>query len=610
MLTPSEIQSIEHGLFDIQQVGQDITVPFRANKLQHASVVWINERWFLERRIDVTDTDVRRRLDQWLIDEHAYLVPLDDDAPCDAAAGTKTFLADSYGNSEMATHGGSGRVGITGRFQVKGLGRTPLVGAAVDWLHSHGCLWLEEALREAVYAEITANEFPHGAVPVLAVIDTGLRHQLENGEGGERRALSIRPVVVRPAYFERAVLFQPPGKEHEARQRDVRRVRQVVQYFEHQYRQAEELALLEKFSRTFTSLARQIAFSRAQRLFPGNYASSNVSMEGELLDFGAFRALPNWCRAICMNAFEGFGNEGPELGGSMKSISFYVNKYKAGDSANLNPAALLLAFTEELERACAREFLYLFHLEEVEDEGIRRKALATLFAYYGMQQRFEVRYQNGVKKKLDWLGEVVAPGAAQADSLATERMVLADLAGAVRSGALDEESKELLCRRMRVTAARLLPVRQEIVRESLAGALNAVIMKRDAGDGSRSGMIEDAVNGIIARSRRHWPALPRNLIVLAQFSSPRCALCYCLDPENGKYFLWMEAASLNHDLWCLDQWLAQSVVEPYRYHGGRSGWYGLFPASASAPTTTAPELDLHLPDGAIWFDANESCGPK
>ncbi|WP_402721339.1 hypothetical protein [Janthinobacterium rivuli] len=599
MLTNLEIQNIERGLLDIQQIGVDVTVPFTAQKLHDASVVWINERWFLERGVDVTDMDVRRRLELWLVDQHAYMVPLEGDTPSDGAVETKTFWADSYGTSEMATHGGSGRVGITGCFQVKGIGRTPLVGATVDWLHSHGCLWLEEALREAVYAEIVANEFPHGAVPVLAVIDTGLRHKLESGEWSEQRALSLRPVVVRPAYFERAILFQPPGEEHEARMRDVRRVKQVVQHFE----QADETTLPTRFARTFTNLAKQIAFSRANRLFPGNYGSSNIDMDGALLDFGAFRALPNWCRYISMNDVEGFGNELPEMSAAITSISFYVNKYKVGDTGNMHPAELLQVFGRELEQACATAFLHLFHLEDVKDEAIRGAALATLFAYYGMQQRFEVRYQNGVKKKLDWLSDALPAFGAQAGALPAERAVLANLSAAIHASQLDKESKKLLCRRMWATAARLLPGRLDILRDSLVTILHALIMKRNAG--SPGGSMEPAVNELIARSRRHWPSVPRHLIVLGQFSSPRCAMLYCLDPDNGKYFLWLEAASLNNQVWCLDQWLTRCVVEPYRYESGRAGWCGLFPASAIAPKTTVPALDLHMPESSIWFDVSD-----
>lgn len=603
MLTNAEIQQIEHGLFDIAEVGVDMTVPFATQKLRGASVAWINERWFLDRGIDVTDTDVRGRLDQWLIDEHAYIVPREDLAPSQVAPSTKTFWADLYGTSEMATHGGSGRVGITGRLQVKGLGRTPLVGANVDWLHSHGCLWLEEALREAVYAEVTANEFPHGAVPVLAVIDTGVRIQLENGNPSEPRALSIRPVVVRPAYLERAVLFQPPGLEHEARLRDVRRVRQMARYVEQPAGNAEQVTPQARFAETFARLARQIAFSRAHRLFPGNYSSSNVSMDGELLDFGSFRALPNWCRYISMNEIEGFGNEAPEINASIHAISFYFNKYKTAAADHLNPEALGQEFERELEQACAREFLSLFHLDDIGDDGLKQSVLATLFAYYAVQQKFDVRFQNSIKQKLDWFTDVWTAGPEQADAFAIERKVLADVNAAVRSSGLADQDKAPLYRRMELAAARLLPVRRELVRGTLAAMLHGVIRQRDdAAEAASTDVIATAVNAVISRSRRHWPRLPRHLLVLAQFCTPRCAVLYCLDPRNSRYFLWLEGASMAGRVWYVDRWLPQSAVEPYRHACDHPRWCGLFPADAVAPSATVAELDLRLPDGATWFE--------
>src|SRR5206468_820219 len=109
-----------------------------------------------------------------------------------------TFHADRYGATSGSAHGGSGRVGTNGPFNVKGLGRTPLASTMSDWQHSHGCLWLEEAVREAIYSEVADAEFPHGAVPVVAIIGTGIRHELEDGAVGER-ALLVRPSFLRLA---------------------------------------------------------------------------------------------------------------------------------------------------------------------------------------------------------------------------------------------------------------------------------------------------------------------------------------------------------------------------------------------------------------------------
>jgi hypothetical protein len=603
MLTNFEKNSIEQGLLNIHSIGPDATVSFSANKLRNPSVAWINERWFLERQLDLTDQQVRDRLEQWLLSEYAFVIPDDNDSLCEVEPVTKTFYADSYGATYWASHGGSGRVGINGHFQVKGIGKTPLaVEITHDWGHSHGCLSFEEALREAVYSEITANEFPHGAVPILAVIDTGLRYAHANGKVTERRALTVRPVVVRPAYFERALSFRPAEGEHEARTRDVRRVKQMVQYLESSMLGSDQPTLQKTLTNSFNAFARQVAHSRAHRLFQGNYASSNLSLDGALLDFGAARALPNWCSSFSMNHSKGFGNEVQELTDVIRSVVFYVNKYKNSQSAEVNSDKIIAEFTKEIERAFANELLCLVHLENVKDDHIKEAAATAIYEYYTLQQRVEVRFQNGCIQKLGWMGDMLSVGTHPIDRYSAEYAVWAKLVSAVCSSSLDAKAKSVALRRMWTTAARLLPLRLEIVRDTLIKRIGELIAERDRSDCATRFGLEAEISGLIARNRRNWPFVPRNFIVLAQASSPRGSVLYCVDPESDEYFLWIEGVLLSERIWCIDRWLNRSLVDRYEYNQRGNWWFGLFPASAEAPEAILSDLRLSIPDNAVWFD--------
>ena len=117
--------------------------------------------------------------------------------------------ADRYGGSGIGLNGGSGRAAVVNGYLVKGVGRTPLVSSLTDESHASGGAYLEESIRETIFAEIVRAEFPCSAIPVLAIIDTGLIQIFEESAGPkmERRTLLIRPSFIRPAHFERATAY-------------------------------------------------------------------------------------------------------------------------------------------------------------------------------------------------------------------------------------------------------------------------------------------------------------------------------------------------------------------------------------------------------------------
>ena len=226
-----EIARLKRGLPRLAQWSNSILGPFDARRLRSGAVAWVNHRWFLERGFDLSQGGVRERVIAWLVDEFAWCVATNGKG---FASEGRTLWADRYGSSDgSCPYGGSARVATIGCFQVKGIGQTPMVGKGAVAGHTHGCLSLAECLREAIWAEFAEAEFPRGAVPVIAVLDTGLEFSSPDSEDrydqNVRRGILIRPAVVRPAHAERAPLFGHPVGDFINRQsEDVQRTRDVI----------------------------------------------------------------------------------------------------------------------------------------------------------------------------------------------------------------------------------------------------------------------------------------------------------------------------------------------------------------------------------------------
>ncbi|MHB1992682.1 hypothetical protein [Metallibacterium scheffleri] len=149
------IAKIEDGLPTLTPLGVAAFAPFMAKRLRNPTLVWTNQRWFMKRGVDIASPVASAEIEAWLLSSFAFAIPLARDPEEAFADEWRTFRADRYGGGNgHVRHGGSGRVGTLGAFQVKGIGATPLVGDIDNWSYSHGCLWLEEAIREAICGEI------------------------------------------------------------------------------------------------------------------------------------------------------------------------------------------------------------------------------------------------------------------------------------------------------------------------------------------------------------------------------------------------------------------------------------------------------------------------
>lgn len=361
-------------------------LPLRMARLPQARVVWVNQRVMSQ---DPAFAMCGSTLDDYrahLLRSCAFAVTDQLSENEEVAIG----VADRYGGIGIGRNGGSGRAVVLNGYHVKGVGRTPLVSVLTEAGHASGGAYLEECVRETIFSELIAAEYPGGAVPTLAIIDTGLVQwwDVDAGPLPERRCLLVRPAFVRPAHFERAAGFiaaDPTDGYADARRVD------------HAFRVAKTLwgrdALSAAYQKLWSTWAEQLAYGFIHRLPHGGDSTSNIAMDGSLLDFGATTATPSWAR-ISLN----WGS--PPIGEGMFYLVKAVNDHAAMLGRELDPAYLspegirkpIAMAAQVYQRVMLREILRLAGLTRslaermVQEEPGVVGILGRLLSHYRREQ--------------------------------------------------------------------------------------------------------------------------------------------------------------------------------------------------------------------------------
>jgi hypothetical protein len=533
-----EVERLQRSLPRLARWSGALLVPFKAHRLQSAAIAWINRRWFLERGFDLGQVVVLRRLTAWLLDEFAWCVQTSSTS---FTADARTLWADRYGSSDgFAVHGGSGRVATVGCFQAKGVGQTPLVGQGAPPGHSHGYIALAECLREAIFAEIAAAEFPHGAIPVVAVLDTGLYFSSPNPadryDQNVRRGILVRPAVFRPAHAERAPLFKHPiGDFINKQSDDVQRTRDVIAHWTASASSRKDAAAdAETLTTWIRAIGEQIAFGQVHRLFSGGYFSSNVSIHGELLDLANMHALPNWSRAQVHSVVAGLGDEVKVLRAPIGALAFYFTKYQRRGYAGALAQHLLESATSQYELAWRRYSLALCQAEGLPPDA--QDLLHGIFReYFSQQQRHRVKYRFGVPAPqgslpaAGWLYEALVSEGFVNDQ--GERRVLSRAAAQLRRSRADLYVPLS-------TAVRLLMPRVGIDRRRLLEMLAAAVPRRGRSLDSKT--LDVVVRETVSGARRHWAHLPSGYAVLAHTVCEGSSALLCAQQPKGPRTVWLE----------------------------------------------------------------------
>jgi uncharacterized protein YdiU (UPF0061 family) len=297
-------------------------VPVQLRRANEARMLWLNETALARDPRCASSSSSTNEFAHHLLERCAYVTAAD--MPHGKAGNDIVGYADRYGGRGIGRNGGSGRSAIINGYHVKGIGRTPLIGAEADFAHASGGAYLEECVREAIFSEVVARTFPHAAVPTLAIIDTGLVQvwDTENGPKTERRTLLVRPCFVRPAHFQRATGFNSPNAKEGAE--DSMR---VERFFIHATAVFGKEELCKSFSLFGERWAEQMAHSFVFRFPHGSNTTSNIALDGSLVDFGAMTSVPSWANVITMLREQPFSSQFSVIARAVQDLSYYAGRY-------------------------------------------------------------------------------------------------------------------------------------------------------------------------------------------------------------------------------------------------------------------------------------------
>lgn len=361
-------------------------IPLSMRPLPHSRVVWINQRVMRQDPAFEICGGTLEAYSAHLLRACAYTIALEEAWGNDDITG----VADRYGGPGIGHNGGSGRAAVINGYHVKGVGRTPLVGALTDEAHASGGAYLEECVRETIFSELAAAEFPGGTVPTLAIIDTGLVQVWDEDDGPrqERRCLLVRSAFVRPAHFERASSYiSVDPKDGYA---DAQRVKHAFSVASKLWGQEALPAIYQNFWLTW---AEQLAYAFAHRLPHGGDSTSNIALDGRLLDFGAMTATPSWARISLNWGSPPTGESVVLLVQAVKTHALFLGRFV--DPALATPEAIgqtLTAAIKRYEHVLLREMLRLIGLTRqqaerfLQEEPSLRSLLGRLLTHYRREQ--------------------------------------------------------------------------------------------------------------------------------------------------------------------------------------------------------------------------------
>ncbi|WP_339492228.1 hypothetical protein [Pseudomonas sp. EA_15y_Pfl2_R67] len=295
----------------------ELLIPFEANRLECASVIFFNSELNLTETADEVS------------EACAYIIP--DNIVGLTAPDKKVFFAERYGGDGILRNGGGGRGGYDGKYSIKGIGTNKLVADCSDPSHADGKLRLLDAIYEAIWGEIINIALPYGATRTLAIILTSEKYLID--EELHNRALSVREPTVRPAHFMRALMYKE--KKGSLFEKDFKRVeaaiKKLVDFLPYdEFKVDDAVSRNVRLSRGLTSLskryARQFAYARAKRIVHRTVSASNVAIEGGWLDLTRTTIFTDDLFKDKFD-FDSFAMEFTPAVQSLRHISFYCYKY-------------------------------------------------------------------------------------------------------------------------------------------------------------------------------------------------------------------------------------------------------------------------------------------
>lgn len=272
----------------------------------------------------------------------------------------RILFAERYGGLGISDNGGGVRCGNWGAFQIKGIGKNPLVGSEEKKWHSYGSLNAPDAIYETILARLINRVLPIGAAPVYGVIITGTDtayygYSEENPESIELGygALLIRKSILRPAHFLRAGFFKISSKFGYL-QADIFRTRSVNKKL---YSYLEKANYTRCIGYFLSRCANQFACARAVRMMHGNITPSNLCLDGRWIDLTNAGFIPG---GVNIGGFPPFYEEPDCIERILYEMVYTYTKFNGFE---INITSLTDYYRSQFRARFRQHSLYVFGLE-------------------------------------------------------------------------------------------------------------------------------------------------------------------------------------------------------------------------------------------------------
>jgi len=551
------LSAAEKSIPKLGSLGNDLFVPFKVRKYKKSEVLWLNERWLLENNINIFNPDIRNDIVNWLLTEYGVGCRTSEQPSKQFVGKTTTMYADRYGGTNGTPQGGSGRCGTRGNFNAKGIGKTPLVSEFVDSGHKNGFLPLAEALCEVIFSEIANGETPYGSIPVLAILSTGHKHEFQKENGVEACAIVVRSNFVRPAHFERSIFFGDSGTKCSQQYLDAKRVQSAITTAQNasainniQFNNLEEI---------FLKFATQIGSCHANRLWSGQFLSSNMSVCGAFVDFGSFRSVYSWQRAVGLSS-QIFGREGTSIRSAYKSLKFNFDKFSA------KPQIRRKSFFDEFENLITHEIEHSFLNTNFPINNKSSRKSAKYFAklmleYFQHQQklRYHISMSSDWTTRRPWLLHALENKSKTKYPYDTiEQELSKEIENLVFTSANKADVAPDLAM---ASLVNWFKPRPSLFHENITRKTKLISKKIKLGKPENSLRIKNFINSSIARNRRSWTNKPQNFHISAQSSDGTTFALFGYYKNYDKKMVWLHGHIIDNQAILFGQFIPLKLIE-------------------------------------------------
>ena len=296
-------------------VGETAHIAIQAKRPAHARLLWVNFNALEDANIDLPENGMTPDFEHVVAGEVHWVVPDSENAEDYLSEETRTFHSTLYGGTGM-TGFGDGRAFARKKIQIKYSGKTKFsaVSPRKDFTHSYGRGPLSRGFSEAIWGE-TNQDFPYSSNRTLTVSDRGTwtRWPKTTPDGPEtlpeREGLISRENPLRPAHYAKRIQLDPKSyfaddmidellSADETRLQDAlpRLADALPKPIGFNLASSTSEKLHAGLNEVVDRIAEQKAFELANGFFFGADSTSNIELNGKLLDFDTMTAQPHFMR--------------------------------------------------------------------------------------------------------------------------------------------------------------------------------------------------------------------------------------------------------------------------------------------------------------------------